>query len=238
MDSDLIGEVVYDIPHVHLDGRGGAALRPGGFGQTRASGSFEAHHDEEPYGDQDTLHTAPPCTPMPHRSDPVHIQPQQRCHRAPERSANARRGARRRRAWLACGAFPFCRKGLFREFGRLYAMAFLTPNFWILPKNRTLRQESPHLLRHSVATTLVERSIPIAQWQKFLGHSKLVTPQLYAASSTEMMRESSPRALSRCARPARAAPAFRGGLPGHRSIVVKDVTCHGLVAVPGANIVA
>jgi site-specific recombinase XerD len=79
-------------------------------------------------------------------------------------------------------------------------MAFLTPNFWILPQKSNFATESPHLLRHSVATTLVERSIPIAQWQKFLGHSKLVTPQLYAASSTEMMRESSPRALSRCAR--------------------------------------
>jgi len=33
--------------------------------------------------------------------------------------------------------------------------------------------------------------------QKFLGHSKLETTQLYAESSTEMMRESSQRALSR-----------------------------------------
>jgi integrase/recombinase XerD len=54
----------------------------------------------------------------------------------------------------------------------------------------------PHLLRHSVATTLLERGMPIEQIQKFLGHSKLETTQLYAESSTEMMRESYQRALS------------------------------------------
>ena len=56
---------------------------------------------------------------------------------------------------------------------------------------------SPHLLRHSVATTLGERGMPIEQIQKFLGHSKLETTQLYAESSTEIMRESSQRALLR-----------------------------------------
>ena len=55
----------------------------------------------------------------------------------------------------------------------------------------------PHLLRHSVATTLLERGMPIEQIQKFLGHSKLETTQLYAESSTAMMQESYQRALSR-----------------------------------------
>ncbi len=55
----------------------------------------------------------------------------------------------------------------------------------------------PHLLRHSVATTLLEREMPIEQIQKFLGHSKLETTQLYAESSTQMMRESYQWALSR-----------------------------------------
>ena len=55
----------------------------------------------------------------------------------------------------------------------------------------------PHLLRHSVATTLLERGMPIEQIQMFLGHSKLETTQLYAESSTEMMRESYQRTLSR-----------------------------------------
>jgi integrase/recombinase XerD len=36
----------------------------------------------------------------------------------------------------------------------------------------------PHLLRHSGATTLLERGMPIEQIQKFLGHSKLETTQI------------------------------------------------------------
>ena len=55
----------------------------------------------------------------------------------------------------------------------------------------------PHLLRHSVATTLLERGMPIEQMQKFLGHTKRATTQLYTESSTEMMRESSQWALGR-----------------------------------------
>jgi integrase/recombinase XerD len=54
----------------------------------------------------------------------------------------------------------------------------------------------PHLLRHSVATTLLERGMPIDQIQKFLGHSKLETTQVYAESTTEMVKESYRRALS------------------------------------------
>ena len=54
----------------------------------------------------------------------------------------------------------------------------------------------PHLLRHSVATTLLERGMPIDQIQKFLGHAKLETTQVYAESTTEMIKESYRRALS------------------------------------------
>jgi integrase/recombinase XerD len=54
----------------------------------------------------------------------------------------------------------------------------------------------PHLLRHSVATTLLERGMPIDQIQKFLGHSKLETTQVYAESSTEMIKESYRKALA------------------------------------------
>jgi len=39
--------------------------------------------------------------------------------------------------------------------------------------------------------------MPIEQIQKFLGHAKLETTQVYAESSTAMMRESYQRALSR-----------------------------------------
>jgi integrase/recombinase XerD len=54
----------------------------------------------------------------------------------------------------------------------------------------------PHLLRHSVATTLLERGMPIEQIQKFLGHSKLETTQIYAESSAEMIKESYQKALA------------------------------------------
>ena len=57
------------------------------------------------------------------------------------------------------------------------------------------KQVYPHLLRHSVATTLLERGMPIEQIQKFLGHSKLETTQIYAESSAEMIKESYQRAL-------------------------------------------
>jgi integrase/recombinase XerD len=54
----------------------------------------------------------------------------------------------------------------------------------------------PHLLRLSVATTLLERGMPLEQIQKFLGHSKLETTQIYAESSPEMIKESYQKALA------------------------------------------
>jgi integrase/recombinase XerD len=55
---------------------------------------------------------------------------------------------------------------------------------------------SPHLLRHSGATALVERSMPAEQVPKFLGHSKLETTQIYAESSPQMIKETYQRALA------------------------------------------
>ena len=49
---------------------------------------------------------------------------------------------------------------------------------------------------HSVATTLLERGMSIDQIQKFLGHSKLETTQVYAEYTTEMIKESYRRALA------------------------------------------
>ncbi len=54
----------------------------------------------------------------------------------------------------------------------------------------------PHLLRHTVATLLLERGMPLEQIQKFLGHSKIETTQIYAESSTEMMMEGFKKAFS------------------------------------------
>jgi integrase/recombinase XerD len=59
-----------------------------------------------------------------------------------------------------------------------------------------IKRVYPHLLRHSVATTLLERGMPIEQIQKFLGHSKLETTQIYAESSAEMIKESYQRAMA------------------------------------------
>ena len=55
----------------------------------------------------------------------------------------------------------------------------------------------PHLLRHSVATTLLEQGMPLEQIQKFLGHAKLETTQVYAESTTAMIKESYQKALGR-----------------------------------------
>jgi integrase/recombinase XerD len=54
----------------------------------------------------------------------------------------------------------------------------------------------PHLLRHSVATTLLERGMPLEQIQKLLGHSKLETTQIYAESTPEMIKASYQKALA------------------------------------------
>lgn len=59
------------------------------------------------------------------------------------------------------------------------------------------KRVSPHILRHSVATTLLEHGMPLEQIQKFLGHAQLDTTQIYATSTSAMIKDSYQRALSR-----------------------------------------
>jgi integrase/recombinase XerD len=61
---------------------------------------------------------------------------------------------------------------------------------------KTRKRVHPHLLRHTVATFLLERGMPLEQIQKFLGHSKIETTQVYAESTTAMLKESYRKALS------------------------------------------
>jgi len=63
-------------------------------------------------------------------------------------------------------------------------------------KAKIKKRVYPHLLRHSVATTLLERGMPIEQIQKFLGHAKLEITQVYAESTPEMLKDSYRRALA------------------------------------------
>ena len=63
-------------------------------------------------------------------------------------------------------------------------------------KAKIKKRVYPHLLRHSVATTLLERGMPIEQIQKFLGHAKLETTQVYAESTPEMIKDSYRKALA------------------------------------------
>jgi integrase/recombinase XerC len=49
---------------------------------------------------------------------------------------------------------------------------------------------TPHVLRHSCATHLLERGAPLKFVQEFLGHENMATTQIYLTISTSWMQQS------------------------------------------------
>jgi integrase/recombinase XerC len=53
----------------------------------------------------------------------------------------------------------------------------------------TLKQKSPHVLRHTFATHLLDEGANVRAIQELLGHSSLISTQIYAHNTIEQLKK-------------------------------------------------